>query len=101
MKELKDDSNFVKLLCLLRSLENNPESWVFTKKGSHLRPFSFEESRLIRIYESNIRMNLPKNKQKTFKVDYPWKDETRDVKGNKKLPISTVNNILGIGNNNK
>lgn len=96
LKEVLDDGNFIKLFFLLRSLESNPESWIFAKNGKHQRPFSYEELRMIRIYESSVRMNLPKNKQKTFKVDYPWKDPNRDKKGSAKLAPSFINKILGI-----
>lgn len=96
LKESLDDNNFIKNFYLLKSLESNPKSWLFVKNGNHDRPFSYEELRMIRLYESTIRMNLPKNKQKTFKMDYPWKDQSKDKKGTKKLPINFVKNILGI-----
>lgn len=80
----------------MKSLETNPESWFFSAKGKHTRPFSWEEMRLVRIYESQVRMNLPKNKQKSFAVDYPWKDSSKEKKGTKKMPIDFVKKILGI-----
>lgn len=94
IKELESGENIARIFILIRGLEANPQSWYFAKKNGNKRGFSHEEAILLRTFEMNIRTNTPKNKQKSLKFEYPWKDESVKKFGSKKMTIKQMDKVL-------
>lgn len=97
IKEIEEE-NYVSVVILTRALESNTNSWYFTKKFGHARPFTSHEAIAIHHFESAVRMNLKKTDQKKFKVEKPWKDENVKKLGTKKLSTSIVDKLLSSSN---